>query len=686
MDFILFLDAQVAKRCMRGEASLRYGVGTPRKFTCSGTKMEMLWIRHNKDAFRRSVTRIGIGAMLLVSPWTSSGPLPPVATVRDLPSDPAAIPKSKKAFSCPEAPIEGTLLLNFPEQPASDRPVTLVALVPQQAVKTRIELKNEKGRTLKPQRFEEFGSGQKAVSASFSSLPAGRYTAAILSSTEKTAMSCKAFVVEHQASSNPAPSTSVWQVRRDWDPSMEALYSAWIAKLFYVSPGAHKGWKPLHQATRDPTRNFLYGSLGFDEDNARSAQPVRLAPDCADLPFHLRAYFSWKLGLPILINQCNRGRSDTGSRCTDTLDNTTTRFDSIENIVERFNVFIERVLTWKVHTGNLRTAPGQVLSDTYAVSLSAAALQPGAVFVDPGGHALVISQVEPQTRSRLGTLYGVDAHPDRTITQKAFSLGTFIFNYRVPTGGFKGFRPVVRDGKGGLRFLSNKEIDAEPGFAPRSKIDLPFSSNDNFYDEVFVLLNPRPPDPRDVLAAKIEVLHGAILDRVLAVQLGVDYMKTQGSQTMDMPRGAQIFETVGPWEDYSTPARDLRCLLAIDDVLGFPESAAANLGRYKVSARQTPAFIQSELTSLRDDLLAKTTIEYQRSDGSKWTLSLAQVIARQRELEIAYNPNDCPELRWGAPEGSQELSTCNRYAPKEQRSRMNTTRAWFANRTRPGMR
>jgi hypothetical protein len=54
-----------------------------------------------------------------------------------------------------------------------------------------------------------------------------------------------------------------------------------------------------------------------------------------------------------------------------------------------------------------------------------------------------------------------------------------------------------------------------------------------------------------------------------------------------------------------------------------------------------------------------------------------------KAMEVAYNPNDCVEIRWGAPEGSEEHATCKRRAPAEQRSRMLKYRVWFAERERP---
>ena len=72
-----------------------------------------------------------------------------------------------------------------------------------------------------------------------------------------------------------------------------------------------------------------------------------------------------------------------------------------------------------------------------------------------------------------------------------------------------------------------------------------------------------------------------------------------------------------------------------------------------------------------------------RCDGSPWTLKLKDVLDRAVELEMAYNPNDCVEMRWAAPARSQEAATCKRAAPQEQRSKMTKYRAWFSERRRP---
>jgi hypothetical protein len=93
--------------------------------------------------------------------------------------------------------------------------------------------------------------------------------------------------------------------------------------------------------------------------------------------------------------------------------------------------------------------------------------------------------------------------------------------------------------------------------------------------------------------------------------------------------------------------------------------------------------IKKELDALLISETEKRKFSYTRSDGSSWELSLADVLARTKGFEMAYNPNDCPERRWAAPDGSEELSTCRRRAPRGQTARMASYRDWFATRTRP---
>ena len=94
--------------------------------------------------------------------------------------------------------------------------------------------------------------------------------------------------------------------------------------------------------------------------------------------------------------------------------------------------------------------------------------------------------------------------------------------------------------------------------------------------------------------------------------------------------------------------------------------------------------MKAELEAMLASELSARKFSYTRSDGSQWTLALKDVIDRMPALEMAYNVNDCVELRWGAPEESEEASTCKRHAPAAQRAKMaGEYRAWFNERRRP---
>jgi hypothetical protein len=170
--------------------------------------------------------------------------------------------------------------------------------------------------------------------------------------------------------------------------------------------------------------------------------------------------------------------------------------------------------------------------------------------------------------------------------------------------------------------------------------------------------------------------------RVTAVDNGRKYLEKAPGE-IAMPSGPSIFETTGAWEDYSTPSRDFRLLIAIDVVRGYPDHVARRADRYARPPGKSAAEVKAELESALASELAADKFSYTRSDGSQWTLSLKDVIDREADLEMAYDPNDCVEFRWGAPAGSDEASTCKRQAPAAQRAKMAGYRAWFHERHWP---
>ncbi len=75
--------------------------------------------------------------------------------------------------------------------------------------------------------------------------------------------------------------------------------------------------------------------------------------------------------------------------------------------------------------------------------------------------------------------------------------------------------------------------------------------------------------------------------RVGSVDNGEKYRKEKGAgQTIPMPDGAKIFETTGPWEDYATPSRDMRLLIAMNVLLALPDRIVKHPELYNLARQE----------------------------------------------------------------------------------------------------
>jgi hypothetical protein len=458
-----------------------------------------------------------------------------------------------------------------------------------------------------------------------------------------------------------------------WDLATEALYATWVERLFDAPPEASLSFPSLAPVLRDPARNFLHGYLEAGEDARVPAEP-----DCADLSYFLRAYFAWKLGLPIAYRACSRGSRDSPPRCEAPV--VERDFQGVPASATTFRDVTRRLMD-TVTSGAGRTALGDEATDAYPVALERSALWPGTLYADPYGHTLIIVKWVPQTADRHGLLLAVDAQPDNSVSRKRFWEGTFLFAQTPSAGpGFKAHRPLVRRG-GALRLPANAELDGRDG-RPRHSAEQAAMSPADFYARMERLINPLGLDPEAAYEATLAALIEQIETRVASVSNGEAYVRAHPGATIPMPSGPAIFETVGPWEDYSTPSRDMRLLIALRVLEGLPERIRRYPELYLLHG-EAPAASAARIERLHAQRVKEGFVSYTRSDGSSWRLSLADLYARRAALEVAYNPNDCVERRWGAARGSDEYATCRRLAPAEQRTRMEEYRPWFREARRP---
>lgn len=540
---------------------------------------------------------------------------------------------------------------------------------------------------------------------------------AVSTATAATGSGCSSIsrdiTVRKAAAPRPSASAkSVWPMRESWNRSTENLYSAWIEKLFDAPVDTALSWPALHEVLRDKSRNVLFNHLGLGEDEKN----IVIRPDCADLPYFLRAYFAFKMGLPYGYAKCSRGGGGQAPKCGTWLsiqaeeanagasekkdngssgglfglfggDKPVTDAQKIssrpQGLLASFNYYLNTTVANAVHSGSGRTAAADDKTDYYPVPLSRETLRPGTVYADPYGHVLVISKRLPQTADSAGVFLAVDGQPDGTVARKRFWRGNFLFAQAPALGGpgFKRFRPIERDKTGALRRLTNAEIGKNPQYGDFS-LDQSKMSVEDFYDRMDDVMSPEPLDPLRAMKEAITALEEQVNTRVTSVENGRKYQNGGGGE-VGIPDGAAIFETTGAWEDFSTPSRDLRLLIAIDVVKGFPDRVARRPERYAMPKDKSAADVKSELQSVLESELSARKFSYPRSDGSQWTLTLKDVSERTAELEMAYNVNDCVEKRWGGADKSEETATCKRRAPASQRTKMGEYRAWFHERRRP---
>jgi hypothetical protein len=515
---------------------------------------------------------------------------------------------------------------------------------------------------------------------------------------------------------------SLWPVRNTWNRATENLYSAWIEKLFDAPIDAEPSWRALHEVLRDRTRNFLFNHLGLREDQ----MGLIIRPDCADLPYFLRAYFAFKMGLPFGYSKCSRGGGGRPPKCfawwniqnlepanppdseaarppepgalkrpgplatgihpgTGRTPVSVQRADAPKRLglAASFGQYLRGPVADGVHSGSARTPASDDNTDYYLVSLGEATLRPGAVYADPYGHVLVLARRISQSEGEAGVILAVDAQPDGTVARKRFWRGNFLFaqNPALGSPGFKRFRPIVREKNAILRRLTNAEIGRNPEYGDYS-LDQSRLGIEEFYDRMEDVMSPAALDPLRAMKEAITALEEQVKARVTSVENGRKFQNSARGDA-DMPDGASIFETTGAWEDFATPARDLRLLIAIDVVRGFPDRVARRPGRFAMPKEKSIANVKSELESVLASELSSRKFSYTRSDGSAWTLALKDAVDRTADLEMAYNLNDCVELRWGAPPKSEEASTCKRHAAPAQRAKMTRYRPWFHERRRP---
>lgn len=420
---------------------------------------------------------------------------------------------------------------------------------------------------------------------------------------------------------------AAWKLSRNiWSEDDEKTYSEFVEKI-----GDSK-YSNLNKFIRDAKVNPLYG----EED-----KKFNLSPDCADLPYVLRAYVAYKLRLPFsyVTSISSKGGDQRYSR-----GNKPASFKDHDFFVSPQQLFYQVTL---INSGYFRTAPEVENSDFYPVKVNKKSIVPGTIYYDPDGHVAVVAKVTEDGRIRV-----IDAHPDRTISKPWFGA-KFTRGSKSNGGGFKRWRPIryTSDGKI-IRTANHNIVDYSADDQYHKTFSCKGRSGLSYHEYLRLAMADESGknDPVSEFAFMMKDLHEDISYRAEAVNISIAKGISSKAHPGALPWN--IYGTDGIWEEFSTPSRDARLKVAFRE---FYDRSRQMILLAETAATVGPAPHELAVNLVRkyDELSPLLTVSYENSAGARIKLTFDDVL--RRLFDLSFDPYHAIEYRWGAR--GQELAS-----------------------------
>ena len=411
---------------------------------------------------------------------------------------------------------------------------------------------------------------------------------------------------------------TAWKLSRNlWSEEDEKVYSRFVEAL------CDSKYSNLNRFIKDSKANPLYG----EED-----KKFNLSPDCADLPYILRAYVAYKLRLPFSYTASISGK---GGDQRYSKGNKPTSFKDQDYFSSPQNLFSQVTL---INSGYFRMAADSEDSDHYPVKISKKSIVPGTVYYDPDGHVAVVAKVTEDGRVRV-----IDAHPDRTISKPWFGA-KFTRGSKTNGGGFKKWRPIrYTSGGNTVRTRNHNISDYSADDQFQKSYSFRGRSGLGYHEYIRQALTDenRGADPVRDFAFMMQDLYEDISYRAVAVNIAIE----KGIHLKPHPGSLpwNIYGTDGLWEEFSTPSRDARLKVAFREFYDRSRQMVIEQEQFGPSGARELA---ARLLQKYDELSGQLQITYVNSAGRKMTLSFADVNARL--FDLSFDPYHSIEFRWGA--------------------------------------
>jgi hypothetical protein len=405
---------------------------------------------------------------------------------------------------------------------------------------------------------------------------------------------------------------------------------------------------------------------------SRSDPPgVTYHADCADLPYFLRAYYAWKVGLPFSYISAVSPKGDTSDiRYTALGNNIESRRDVLSGSVKGEDLLV--TLRDTISSAMYRLHPDMEDTDLYPVGIDRKAIRPGTVLYDPNGHLAVVYKVEDD-----GRVLFIDSHPDNSLTRGTYGR-KFVRSSPGMGAGFKNWRPIklvgaakAPDGTyigGKIERAKNAELadySTQQFFGNGERpADREWASGTftlegqvvDYYDYMRAMMGGGSIayEPIQEVRNMVRSNCDDVRYRADAVDLAIAQGIHLRPQPARLPQN--IYGTEGDWEEYSSPSRDARLKTSFkelrDQVQRMVEWQAAGDKRVRYEGTD----LLFDLLNAYDQEASACTITYLRTNGLAVQMGYEEV--RRRMFLLSFDPYHCIERRWGATQPAEAM-TCH---------------------------
>jgi hypothetical protein len=464
----------------------------------------------------------------------------------------------------------------------------------------------------------------------------------------------------------------VWPHLRQWNSEELDKFSQWVNNIYqYKKNGSskQKSAKP-DSIFRDNEMNLLnnpHFSKGNKQLSNSDLELLKNLTHCGSFPAVLKTYYEYRRGLPSVISKI---ASKKGGDLRYSQGNYPKKhFDSI-SFKGSFSEFISHTLGYSSGsaflTGNFRTDPFLERTDSIPIAIEPEFIKPGTVAYNPNGHILVVGNID-----KTGEVNFLDSHPDHSVTYtKDLSALGFV---KSAEDGPEGFERCYS----GFRMLRLSKISSNKAELLTNEEMIPFGFSVQQYKDQAKIKKGE----MEIRGEKIQNFPSLVRSRLrqnksnlieMIYNFSEEYLEMMKSREefvqdawsdvlkygpITFPNNSQnenIYQANGRWEIWSSPSSDIdrknKYIYLVNNVKNALENFGNN-SSFDYSKFQNVTEMAEQIRNLKTKLFSEKKFKYQNSKKQEVELSLLDI--EQRLFDLSFNPNHCPELRWGAPPGKE---------------------------------